>query len=60
MANAPIETGTSFCLVTDHDPGALDSDYTQQWFWFNEAGGTLWFSTDLTPDNAVWKEVTLT
>jgi len=60
MANAPIETGTSFCLVTDHDPGALDSDYTQYWFWFTEAAGKLWFSVDLTPDNAVWKELTLT
>lgn len=60
MANAPIETGTSFCLVTDHNPGALDSDYGQYWFWFNESSGQLWFSTDLTPDNAVWKEVTLT
>lgn len=60
MANAPITTGTSYCIITDHDPGALDSDYAEQTFWFNTTAGSLWWSVDLTPDNAVWKEVTLT
>jgi hypothetical protein len=60
MANTPITTGTSYCVVTDHDPGVLDSDYGQQTFWFNSTSGALWWSVDLTPDNAVWKEVTLT
>ncbi len=60
MANAPITTGSSFCLVTDHDPGALDSDYGDYFFWLNTANQKLFFCTNLTPDNAVWKEITLT
>lgn len=60
MANAPITTGNSYTIVTDHNPGALDSDYKTQIFWFNETTGQLFWPTDLTPDNAVWKEVGLT
>lgn len=61
MANDPITTGTSYALITDRDPTNLDSDYVDFVFWFNiSEGGSLWFSTDLTPDNAVWKQVTLT
>lgn len=60
MANAPINTGSSFCLYADRDPGALDSDYGDNLFWLNTSSGSLFFCTDLTPDNAVWKQVTLT
>jgi hypothetical protein len=60
MANAPITTGTVYSLVTDHDPAALDSDYVDFVFWFNTTNGKLFWSTDLTEDNAVWKEVGLT
>ena len=60
MANEPITTGTSYCLFTDHDPGVLDSDYIEYVFWFNITNSKLFWSTDLTADNAVWKEVGLT
>jgi uncharacterized protein (DUF2249 family) len=60
MANAPIETGNTFCLQTDHDPGPLDSDYGDYFFWMNLTTGDLFYCVDLTEDNAVWKSVTLT
>lgn len=59
MANEPITTGNSYTLITDHSPGALDSDYKTPIFWFNEVTEQLFWPTDLTPDAAVWKEVTL-
>lgn len=57
MANAPITTGNSYTIITDHDPGALDSDYKTPIFWFNTSNGKLFWPTDLTLDNAVWKEI---
>lgn len=59
MANEPIITGTAYTLITDHNPSSLDSDYVEPIFWYNTESGQLWWPTDLTPDNAVWKEVTL-
>ncbi len=59
MANEPITTGTSYCLITNRDPEALDSDYVDPTFWFNPINGKLFFSTSLVEDAAVWKEVGL-
>lgn len=57
MANAEITTGLVWCIVTDADPTAADSDYQRWMGWCNKTNNKIFYLVDNTPDAAVWKEV---
>lgn len=60
MANEEITTGNAWSVTTSRDPTAEDSDYPIFFGWWNTETQDLFFIVDNTPDNAVWKQATLT